>query len=469
MCLLGVLRRLPWRACVLFMVTLRMPSVSAQGRPEYELLRDEEDWSFLTDRSRATDRWDPVKFIPARASGGWFVSLGGEIRAQYERFAHEEWGAERRDEDGYSLQRYMFHADAHLGRHTRLFGQIKSGLEIGRAGGPRRTDQDQIDIHQAYAELRAGGTAAIPKLRVRAGRQEFNFGSARLVSVRERPNVRQSFDAVRLMAHVHDWQVDSFVSRPVSTTSGAFDDRWDHDRALWGVYAVRSRPAADRGLDLYYLGYHRQRAEFDAGVARERRHSVGTRIWGRHAALDYNTEGVVQWGAFGTSHIRAWTAASDTGYRPPLPGIARVGLRADVTSGDDDRHDDVLGTFNPLFPKGAYFGLVAPTGPLNHVDLHPSLTFAMPAGWSVVATWLFFWRTRADDGLYGPPGTLLRSGAGTHAHFVGQSPGLEMTWQPTVHLSLTTDLSLFSAGSFLQEAPPARTTAYLAAWTTYRF
>ena len=148
---------------------------------------------------------------------------------------------------------------------------------------------------------------------------------------------------------------------------------------------------------------------------------------------------IAQWGTFGESQIRAWTVASDTGYRLWQPGNLRIGVRADITSGDRNRGDDVLATFNPLFPKGAYFGLIAPVGPLNHSDLHPSIAFARPRGWTVSASWLFFWRTAADDGLYAVPGTLLRPAEGTRTHFVGQSPGIEVEWQATRHVSFTGD------------------------------
>ena len=439
------------------------------ARPDYELLRDEEDWSFLGDRSRANDLWDPVKFMPFGSPRGSHLSLGGEVRQQYERFRNEEWGAEPRDDNGYWLQRLMVHADLRLGRRLRLFGQLKSGIEAGRVGGPRRPDEDQLDLHQGYAELHAPLGTGNRSLRIRAGRQELNFGSSRLVSVREGPNVRQSFDALRVIVYRDAWRVDAFVSRPVITLPGLLDDRRDGGRALWGVYAVRSNRSAAQGLDLYYLGYEREAARFDQGVALEHRHSVGTRLWGTRGSSDYNAEIIAQWGAFGQSRIRAWTVASDTGYRLRWRGTPRIGLRADVTSGDGNRRDDVLGTFNPLFPKGAYFGLIAPTGPLNHSDLHPSIKFWLKNGWSIQTSWLFFWRTKADDGVYAVPGTLLRSGAGTQAHYVGQSPGAEVSWQADTHLSFTIDLSLFSAGSFLDEAPPSRTITYIAAWTTYRF
>ena len=227
---------------------------------EYELLRDEEDWSFLADRSRSTDAdvWDPMKFIPFRWPGASYVSLGGELRQQYERFANEEWGAEPQDDNGYWLQRYMFHADLRVGRRVRLFGQLKSGIEMGRVGGPRRPDEDRFDIHQAYAELNVWPASQTRSLRVRAGRQELNFGSSRLVSVREGPNVRQSFDALRVIVSRDAWRLDGFVSRPVITTAGALDDRRDDSRALWGVYAARSGRSAGRGIDVYYLGYERR-------------------------------------------------------------------------------------------------------------------------------------------------------------------------------------------------------------------
>ena len=109
-----------------------------------------------------------MKFIPFRWPHASYVSLGGELRQQYERFANEEWGAEPQDDNGYWLQRYMFHADIRLGRRVRLFGQLKSGIEMGRVGGPRRPDEDRFDIHQGYAELNVGTTTSNTKPSVSA-------------------------------------------------------------------------------------------------------------------------------------------------------------------------------------------------------------------------------------------------------------------------------------------------------------
>lgn len=397
-------------------------------------------------------------------SPGSSVATGGQVRQQYERFANEEWGAEVPDPDGYWLQRYMVHLDARLSRRVRLYGELKSGIETGRTGGPRPPDEDQLDLHQGFVDVSFGPVTG------RVGRQELAFGSQRLVSVREGPNIRQTFDAGRIVVVQGQWRVDGFGARYVRTESGVFDDSSDTGRALWGVYAVRSLEGQTRGVDLYYLGFRRKGARFDQGQGRELRHSWGARFWKTSGAFDYNVEAVLQTGRFANTDVGAWTVASDTGFRvETAAGRPRLGLRADITSGDRDRNDDRLGTFNALFPKGAYFGLIASAGPSNHLDLHPQVAVNLRDDLVMTTSWLFFWRQQVDDGIYGIPGNLLRSGDGTHSKFVGHSPGVEAEWHVTWRLSLTGNASLFTAGPFIRESGPARAIGFIAGWATYRF
>lgn len=435
-------------------------------RPEYHLLRAEEDWSVLRGQVRRENPFDRVKFIPIAWPAWSFVSFGGEIRHRYERFTNEEWDASLAD--GYLLQRYMVHADLHLGRAVRLFGQLKSGIANGRVAAPRPPDQDSLDVHQSFLELRTTGGTSDSVGVLRLGRQEFHLGSGRLMSVREGPNVRQSFDAVRVIVQSGSWRTDAFVARPVLTNAGAFDDRGDRGRTLFGIYATHRRSSGSTA-EAYYFGFRRNLARFDQEAGREQRHSVGLRVSRRQGALDFNTEAVGQWGTLGTSRIRAWTVAGEAGYQLTWAGQPRFGLSAGITSGDRDRHDNRLGTFHPLFPKGAYFGLIAPTGPLNHVGVHPSVAVIPVRDWSITASWLSLWRTQRDDGIYAVPGELLRSGEGTRSRFVGHSPGIEVEWRAHRHLSMTAHAALFSGGAFLREAPPAETIVYLAAATTFRF
>jgi len=103
------------------------------------------------------------------------------------------------------------------------------------------------------------------------------YGSSRLVSVREAPNVRLTFDGVKAILKVNGWQVDAFAVKPVRTKTGMFDDDSDPNQNFWGLYAVTPVPWLPGGnVDLYYLGLDRKNARFEQGTAHELRHSVGT-------------------------------------------------------------------------------------------------------------------------------------------------------------------------------------------------
>lgn len=439
---------------------------SPAAMPKFSNVRYDEDYSSLAGRP-TLGLWERLKHIPFGRARGVYLSLGGELRERYEYASSVNWGAGTLDANGHWLHRAMLHADLHLTPSLRAFGQLKSGVVHGREGGPRPTDEDRLDLNQAFVDL------ATPdgRLMARTGRQEFSFGSARLISNREAPNVHLTFDAARLSARFGGWQVDGFGSRPVETIVGVFDDHSDKMRSLWGLYGVRGA-SEDGGLstDLYYLRYANDAARFDVGIARELRHSAGTRLWNKGRPLDYNFEVVYQWGRFGTSLIQAWTFASDTGYTAKgLPGWPRFGLRADVTSGDRDPADGKLETFNALFPRGSYFGEIALIGPYNHVDAHPEVRWQLPRDFTVSLECDFFWRYSLRDGIYNPAGTLIRTGQRSRARYVGTQPAVQGEWKASRFLTLTANYTRFFAGPFLKETPPGRDINYVSTWATFKF
>lgn len=171
---------------------------------------------------------------------------------------------------------------------------------------------------------------------MRAGRQELAFGSARLVGTREGPNIRLAFDGVRAGWTRGGLAVDAFATRPVAPQPGDFDDRRDRAAALYGVY-VATAPPTGGGIDLYYQGYENNRARFDSGQARERRHSVGARAFGKRGGWSWDVEGVYQSGRFGRQDIAAWTLASVIGRSfDAAPWRPRLTLSANAANGDDD-------------------------------------------------------------------------------------------------------------------------------------
>ncbi|WP_119419090.1 DUF1427 family protein [Desertibaculum subflavum] len=86
-------------------------------------------------------------------------------------------------------------ADVRFRDVLRGFVQIGVLEQSGRDGGSGPNDIDHLDVMQASLDLSdgvAGGRATL-----RGGRQEMSLGSSRLVSVRESPNARHTFDGGR--------------------------------------------------------------------------------------------------------------------------------------------------------------------------------------------------------------------------------------------------------------------------------
>jgi hypothetical protein len=437
-------------------------------RPAYQFLRYEEDWSALRDPSLRTDKWDPLKYVRLREEG-WYLSLGGEGRLRYEALRNSAFGAGPQDANGYLLQRYLAHADLHIGRHVRLFTEAQSGLETGRTGGSRPTDEDRLEFHQAFIEL---STARSPRsFTLRVGRQEVAFGSGRLISASEGRNVRRSFDAIRPIVQLGSWTWNGMLAKLVAIENGVFDDGHEPGQTFGGfgfIRLQRSRPGS--GMSGYYLRLRRERAPFDQGVAREVRHTVGSRTWGRRAAVDYNHEAIFQWGSFGDAPIRAWALATETGYdvrssRWPM----RVAVRADLTSGDRRLDSPLLQTFNPLFPGTAYSGRTGLVGPANSIDVTPSVRLTPGRRLTLTVDHTSYWRQSVHDGLYGIAVNLVRRAGQSRSRDVGCQLTVQADVRADGHLTFGVTVTAFLVGRFLRETGPGRNVRYAAVNSTYRF
>ena len=438
----------------------------------YKLLREDEDWSFLRDRTLRQDFWDPIKYIPLRSGArDWYLTIGGEAREVWEQIGNDNWG-QQPYMNGYLNQRYMLSFDFHIGKHVRTFVELKSGLNSFRRSGPRPIDEKKLDFQAAFLEV--GTSKGADSVALRVGRQELEYGSGRLIDVREGPNVRLSFDGFMVRNKIDAWQIDGFAVRPDLDNPGFFDNAPNHQVGFWGVYATRPMPR-NVSLDVYYLGLDRKQAAFERGTAQEVRHTLGARISRPVATerrgLDFDYEGAWQFGTFDSGNIQAWTVASETSYRFPTVRLKpRFSAKADISSGDNP-NSKTLGTFNPLFPKGNYFGVLATTGPgpINFIDVHPHVETTLPHNVTVSADWIFQWRENVLDGVYAVPGFLIVPASNSRARFVGHRPGTEIRWQANRHLWFQADYGIFYAGKFLKEASPGRNLNYWALWAGYEF
>lgn len=103
------------------------------GRPGFEVLRYEEDWSRF-DHSASEYFGENFKNIPLDAGDASTLTLGGQFQALYELTRHGEWGEAPEQHEGVLYDRYLFHGDLRLGRRLRFFGEAISGFSHGESG-----------------------------------------------------------------------------------------------------------------------------------------------------------------------------------------------------------------------------------------------------------------------------------------------------------------------------------------------
>jgi Alginate export len=378
------------------------------------------DYGYLRDpKNRTGVWWEPLKVLPPRGAGNIYLALGGELRLRYEHFENNLWGEAPVPDDGYFWYRAMPYVDLHLGPRLRLFAQLVAAFAEGVAPADTPVDETEIDLMQAFAELQRPLGERV--LALRAGRQLLAYGSERLISTRYGPNVLRPFDGLVARLDASPWRADAFYVRPVDTGLEGFDDAIGDSQALWSLYITRALALGKgSGIDLYYIGYENEAAVFNQGTGEERRHTLGTRIFGTARGWDWNFEAFYQFGDFVEGAISAWSVASDTGYTfAALPFTPRLGLRAGIISGDEDPADPDLQTFNPLFPKGKYFDEIGLLGPYNLFDVHPMLTLTLGEHWEIEAAAALYWRESREDGLYDNGGGLIRADGASQARFIG--------------------------------------------------
>lgn len=160
--------------------------------------RFDEDFRYLKDPSRGPDLWDTIKYIPLDNREEWYLSLGGELRERYVYLSNPGFGLQGQGTEDYLLHRVLLHTDIHFGEHVRAFIQLGNHLEAGKQGAVSPLEEDRLDLQLGFADI-SFDLDSSTRATFRAGRQELAFGSQRLVSVRDSPNLRRSFDGFRVI------------------------------------------------------------------------------------------------------------------------------------------------------------------------------------------------------------------------------------------------------------------------------
>jgi hypothetical protein len=420
------------------------------GRPgaagSYQTMRWAEDWSKPAKPDAGL--LAKIKHVPL-AGDDVYVTFGGGLRLYYTDWTHSTLGLKANDANSPTQSRARLYADVHATPYLRAFVELGDNREYGEASATA-PNNDRFDIQQAFVDVTVPlGDAG--KITLRPGRYEMPLGNGKLVGVREGLNMRFSYQGLDTTYILPGKLiVNAFSVRPVNIKIGSFDDGPNHNVSFMGVYSTLLNVVDGWNSDLYYYQTNRTSAVTREATGTDYRQNYGARLNKRGKVFDFDLEGNLQQGHLKGQPINAYALMLDTGYTLGARSFKpRLGLRANIFSGDKDLNDGKAGTFLPAFVRMPLISEAAFFNPANLVDVYPNLTVKPHKDLTIMAGPDFLWRQREADGVYiGSAGSSLKPYAGSRA--IGTDLNIEATWQATRQLQFRAYETYFAASQSLR-------------------
>jgi alginate export protein len=421
------------------------------SRPAIQFNRWSEDWSVLADPDVPHEPFDQFKYMPlSDEDPKTYWSLGADLRERFEANDAANFGTGANRNADYVISRMEVHSDVRIASQLQFFVQLQSDFAPGKdVRSP--VDQDRLDLEEGFVAVTEPLEGGILKLRL--GRQEIGFDLQRFISVRDGPNVRQSYDAAWADYERGRWRFISFYSHPVQDRDLRPFDDFSSPRLAYGGFRVERQITATAAVSSYLSRFTQENVRFLTVGGNERRDIADVRFAGTQAHLDWDIEAMSQSGRLNQEIIRAWAVGSLAGWTfATAPGSPRVGLQVDAATGDGNPHDQELNTFNPLFPNGYYVTLAGYTGYVNFIHVKPSLTVHPRNTLKVMLAAGLQWRETTADAVYTQPNVPVANTAGRGTPYTGTYGQLRADWSATPHVGLALELVHFDVGQTLRIA-----------------
>jgi hypothetical protein len=439
------------------------------AQSQINMVRYNDDFSYLkNDTSNKTiiEKLKNISFIKKNK-----ISFGGEVREQYQYYKNPNFGdmppGFTKIYTSQLLQRVMLHANIELGSKLRVFAQLGSTFRFFNPNpATPEIDENKLSVHQAFIDYRFQ-----KKWLVRLGRQEMSYGNHRLFTFREGPNNRLAFDAAIIKYNSQKRKIDLFAMSPVISRKGVFDDAMLKD-AIFGFYATEVIVPKKFLVDYYFLNLNTLRRKYNFVAGKENRKSYGVRIFSDNQKFNYELEATYQSGKFDQSKILAYGISADLNYKIIQKISFIIGLASNYMSGDKNKNDNQLNTYNLLFSKPQY-GLTAPIGATNLVNINPYFKINPNKRSNLYFSSYFMWRQSTNDGTYSPTAVEVRPASKdlviSPKKSIGTLLAMESSYSLTRNLSFGIDGSYFISGAYVKSTGKGMNITYLSFKGTYKF
>ncbi len=392
-----------------------------------------------------------VAALPAPAADPpprpWTIDFSGEVRLRAEYRNDNDLRRESDDERREGLQRVRLGVSVERPEEVRIFIQAQDSRVAGEEGSTL-SDEENLDLHQGYVEVRAFGRSG---LLLYAGRREWVYGDERLVGSFGWSNFGRAFDGVTLR-----WR------RPRLWADGFFG-QVDHDLApdgqtrgdsLFGAYAQWAPRAGDEweGYAMVFRGSAEEAGE--AGVSGTSRvEVVGARARSKVKRLEYTLEAAVQRGRLRGNGHRAWAAAAQLGLHLGSAKRWRALAGYDFATGDRSAADGEDNEFFNFFPTNhPHYGAMDLFGWRNLESAWVGASFV--SGRHRAQVKLHDFRLEEAGGAWkdaaGSAVPLGFDSTGQSGRDVGQEVDLSYRFQWTDRLLLDVGLSRFGPDEFAE-------------------
>lgn len=338
-----------------------------------------------------------IKEIELGSNDAPILSIGGDVRMQARQINNPNFGDDG-SEKSYTNQRLLLHTDLKINNTFRVFAQIGSMHTQGKDFYTPDIDVDKLSVRQAFVDFNFKSEA---DFLLRAGRQELSYGDSRIISFREGPNIRLSYDGLKFSIQKDNLQGDFFVVRPMINNTDIFDNKTSDKELIYSTYWTINF-YNDVKFDLYYFGDEKKDVfYFDySNKDDEKRHSLGFRVDKSNTSFFYNTEFTYQFGNFGNDNISAFQEITQLGYQfNEVKSTPAFKIQGFIHSGDRVQNDGTINTFRTISskpPTGNKFTF----GPANAIILMPEIDVSPTKALTLIARYMWVWKYSANDVLY---------------------------------------------------------------------